>query len=93
MTGAWVRLSLTAALVAGSASALAQQPAQPMSGPGAVLDLGLPPPTDTGKARFYAPPLDPAPPGCAAVFDCRLRVFGAVRHNGAVGLNAALLRW
>jgi hypothetical protein len=71
--------------------AVAQQ-AQPSAG--FPLELGVPPPADTGKPRFFAPPVELSPPpGCAAALDCRLRVIGAVQHNGAVELNAALFKW
>ena len=60
---------------------------------GFPLPLDLSPPADTGKPRLFVPP--PAPPqaGCAAAFDCRLRVIGAMRRNGAVELNASILKW
>jgi hypothetical protein len=71
-----------------------QQPSQPPGSPSArPLDLTLPPPADTGKGRPYAPSLDPAPASGCAVIDCRLRIIGAVQHNGAVELNGALFKW
>jgi hypothetical protein len=75
-------------LVAGPAMA------QQLSANGFPLQLSPSPPADTGKARFFDPPVEPQPPsGCAVAFDCRLRVIGAVQHNGAVELNAALFKW
>ena len=80
--------ALTLLLLSGPA------PAQQQPGNGLPLQLSPAPPADTGKARFFNPPSEAiAPPGCAAVLDCRLRVIGAVQHNGAVELNAALFRW
>jgi hypothetical protein len=72
--------------------------AQPASGDRAAegfpLPLDLPPPADTGKPRlFVAPPVTPPPSGCALSFDCRVRVIGAIQRNGAVELNATLLKW
>jgi hypothetical protein len=58
------------------------------------LDLALPPPADTGKARPFASRAEPLPgAGCEDVLDCRLRVIGALQHNGAVELSGALLKW
>jgi hypothetical protein len=69
----------------------AQQAAPPVQ---LTLPLDLTPPADTGKPRAFAPSLDTAPaPGCEAVLDCRLRVIGAVRRDGAVELNATLFKW
>jgi hypothetical protein len=74
--------------------AWAQQATQPAPRPAnQPLTLDLPPPADTGKARYFAPPDLPPSLGCAAVLDCRLRVIGALQHNGAVELNGALLKW
>jgi hypothetical protein len=56
-----------------------------------VLDLA--PPADTGKPRYFAPHDLPPSPGCAAVLDCRLKVIGALQHNGAVEVNGALFKW
>ena len=48
----------------------------------------------TGTPQFYVPPpLTPPPTGCAAAFDCRVQLLGAIQHNGAVVLNAAILQW
>jgi hypothetical protein len=53
-----------------------------------------PPSVGTGTPQFYVhPPVAAPPAGCAAAFDCRVRVFGAIQHNGAVELNATLLKW
>jgi len=66
----------------------AQQVAPAMLAP--TLDPS--PPADTGKPRFFVPPPE-TQPGCAAVLGCRVRVLGAIRHNGAVELNGALFKW
>ena len=81
------------ALYAGIASA--QTSSSPAAaGEGFPLSLELPPSADTGKAREFRPsPMAPPSSGCAAAFDCRVRVIGAVRHNGAVELNATALKW
>jgi hypothetical protein len=61
---------------------------------GFPLPLGLPPPADTGKpSLFVPPPLTSPPAGCAAAFDCRVRVIGAIQRNGAVVLDTSVLRW
>lgn len=61
---------------------------------GFPLPLGLPSPADTGKpSLFVPPPLTPPTSGCAATFDCRIRVIGAIQHNGAVELNTRILKW
>ena len=61
---------------------------------GFPLPLDLPPPADTGKPRFFVPPpASPPPGGCAVAFDCRVRVIGTVQRNGAVELNATMLKW
>jgi hypothetical protein len=61
---------------------------------GFPLPLGLPAPADTGKPRMFVPPPIAAPDAsCAAVLDCRLRVIGAIRRNGAVELNTSVLKW
>jgi hypothetical protein len=89
MIGRWCLTLATLAVCAGGAAA---QQASPASQSGLPLDLT--PPADTGKPRAFAPSLDTAPaPGCEAVLDCRLRVIGAVRHDGAVELNATLFKW
>jgi hypothetical protein len=61
---------------------------------GFPLPLGLPAPADTGKPNlFVPPPMTPPLAGCAAAFDCRVRVFGAIQRNGAVELNTSILKW
>jgi hypothetical protein len=57
------------------------------------LLLELPPPADTDKPHLFGLPLLPPPMGCAAAFDCRVRVVGTVQHNGAVVLNATAFKW
>ena len=53
-----------------------------------------PPSAATGTPQFYVPPpVVPPPAGCAAAFDCRVQVLGAIQHNGAVELNATLFKW
>jgi hypothetical protein len=72
------------------------QPASSDATPGEdfPLPFALPPPADTGKPRFFVPPpVVPPPAGCAAALDCRLRVLGVIQHNGAVELNATMLKW
>lgn len=54
--------------------------------PGLAAEAGKPQP-------FLIAPVAPSATGCAAALDCRLRVLGAVQHNGAVELNAAVLKW
>jgi len=78
-----------------SAAAIAQPASSDMvAAEGFPLPLGLPMPADTGKPRFFVPPpVTPPPSGCAASFDCRVKVIGAVQHNGAVELNATVLKW
>jgi len=83
---------LGCAVLALSAGAAAADPAA--GGAGFPLPLDPAPPADTGKPRLFVPPADAAPPtGCAAAFDCRVRVVGAIQHNGAVELNASVLKW
>lgn len=72
----------------------------PPAGAGEAAAAGFPlrldpsPPADTGKPQLFVPAPVAAPSaGCAAVFDCRLRVIGAIRRNGAVELNAGILKW
>jgi len=61
---------------------------------GFPLPLDLPPAAETGKPRFFvAPPVTPPASGCAASFDCRVRVIGAIERNGAVELNATAFKW
>ena len=61
---------------------------------GFPLPLGLPAPADAGKpGLFVPPPMTPPPAGCAAAFDCRVRVIGAIQRNGAVELNTSVLKW
>jgi len=58
------------------------------------LPLGLPAPADTGKpSLFVPPPTVPPPAGCAAAFDCRIRVIGAIQRNGAVELRTNVFKW
>jgi hypothetical protein len=81
------------ALCGGAAKA---QPAanNPAAVEGLPLPLDLPEAAFSGKPRFFLPPPMVAPPsGCAAAFDCRVRVIGAIQHNGAVELNAAVFKW
>ena len=83
-----------AVLTAGSGPATAQQRTGEPAAEGFPLPLNLPPDADTGKPRFFVSPPAAAPSsGCAAAFDCRVRVIGAIRHNGAVELNAGILKW
>jgi hypothetical protein len=72
--------------------------AQSSSNPATTTDgfpLPLnPPPFTTGTPQFYVhPQVTPPPEGCAAAFDCRVQLLGAIQHNGAVELNAAILKW
>jgi hypothetical protein len=93
MIAQWTLALAAAGAILGVGAAAAQQATQlpPTTPP---LDLALPAPADTGKGRPFMPPLDAAQsPDCAAVLACRLRVYGAVQHNGAVELNAALFKW
>jgi hypothetical protein len=61
---------------------------------GFPLPLDVSPPADTEKPRFFVPPPLTAPPGgCAAAFDCRVQVIGAIQRNGAIVLNATALKW
>jgi hypothetical protein len=56
------------------------------------IDPGLA--AEAGKPRpFVLVPAAPPATGCTTALDCRLRVIGAVQHNGAVELNAAVLKW
>ena len=84
-----------AALAVCGAAAMAQPASGDMAASsGFPLPLDLPPPADTGKPNlFVAPPVTPPPLGRATSFDCRVRVIGAIRRNGAVELNATLLKW
>jgi len=69
--------------------------AEPAAGGGGFpLPLDPAPPADTGKPHLFVPLPDAAPPtGCAAAFDCGIRVIGAIQHNGAVEFNARILKW
>ena len=83
------------ATLVGAAPALAQsathEPA-PNAGFPLPIDPGLA--AEAGKPRpFLMAPVAPPAAGCAAALDCRLRVIGAVQHNGAVELNTAVLKW
>jgi hypothetical protein len=66
---------------------------------GAATTGGFPLPLNspsvaTGTPQFYVhPQVTPPPAGCAAAFDCRVQLLGAIQHNGAVELNAAILKW
>ncbi len=61
---------------------------------GFSLPLGLPSPADTGKPSLLVPPpMTPPPAGCAAAFDCRVRVIGAIQRDGAVEVNTSVLKW
>ncbi|HXP06556.1 MAG TPA: hypothetical protein VN808_20750 [Stellaceae bacterium] len=71
----------------------AQQVAPPAPSPNHPLILDLSPPADSGKPRYFAPHDLPPSPGCATVLNCRLKVIGALQHNGAVELNGALFKW
>ena len=75
-------------------SAGAQQPTQaaPASGNQSLV-FDLPPAADAGKPRYFAPRDLPPSSGCAALLDCRLKVIGAIQHNGAVELNGAVFKW
>jgi hypothetical protein len=65
----------------------------PTTADGFPLPLNPPPPA-TGTPQFYVqPPVIAPPSGCAAAFDCRVRVLGAIQHNGAVELNASIFKW
>jgi hypothetical protein len=74
--------------------ATAQSPSSAVTtADGFPLPLNPPSPT-TGVSQFYVhPPVIPPPEGCAAAFDCRVRVLGAIQHNGAVELNTTLFKW
>jgi hypothetical protein len=75
-------------------------PAVAQSSPDVAAPVGgfplplTPPAPMTGLPQFYVhPPVTPPPEGCAAAFDCRVQVLGAIQHNGAVELNATLFKW
>jgi hypothetical protein len=82
-------------LVLAAGVAMAQPASSDMvAADGFPLPLNLPPPADVGKPRFFVTPtVAPPPSGCAASFDCRVRVIGEIQRNGAVELNATALRW
>jgi hypothetical protein len=90
-----------AALMALTALAGAEPVLAQSAGREAASAAGLPLPMelpgfapDAGKSRpFVIAPAPPPAAGCAGALDCRLRVIGAVQHNGAVELNAAVLKW
>jgi hypothetical protein len=74
--------------------ALAQSAREPAVAEGFPLPIDPGLAADTGKPRsFVLPPVPPPAAGCAAAFDCRVRVLGTVRHDGAVELNATVLKW
>jgi hypothetical protein len=85
------------AVLAGSTPALAQSAArEPAGSPPAGFPLSIDPglAAEAGKPRpFLIAPVAPPATGCDAALDCRLRVIGAVQHNGAVELNAAVFKW
>ena len=83
-----------AALVV-SAPALAQSAAyEPTASAGFPLPIDPGIAAEAGKPRpFVTVPAAPPATGCAAALECRLRVIGAVQHNGAVELNGAVLKW
>jgi|SRR5215469_11389282 len=78
-----------------AAPALAQSAAhEPAATTGFPLSIDPGLAAEAGKPRpFVVAPAPPLATGCAAALDCRLRVIGAVQHNGAVELNAAVLKW
>jgi hypothetical protein len=84
-----------ALLVASGGRAMAQAVSDNMAAAeGYPWPLGLPAPADTGKpSLFVPPPTVPPPAGCAAAFDCRVRVIGAIQRNGAVELRTNVLKW
>jgi hypothetical protein len=95
-TAAAIGFVMLGALRLAGMPAMAQTaPTNPAVVEGFPLPLALPPAANTGKPRFVVPaPPDPPPPGgCAAAFDCRVRVIGAIQHDGAVELNADVLKW
>jgi hypothetical protein len=89
----WIAAILTVMLALSGGPASAQQVQPITEGAGFPLPIDPSPPADTGKPRLFVPP--PAPPaaGCAVAFDCRLKVIGEIRRNGAVELNASILKW
>ena len=94
-TAAFVALAVLALVIlVGAEPALAQSAAREPAAAGFPLPIDSGLAAEAGKPRPFV--VDPAPPpatGCAAALDCRLRVIGAVQHNGAVELNAAVLKW
>lgn len=77
-----------------AASAGAQQAARAASASGdQPLVFDLPPDAEAGKPRYFAPRDLPLSSSCAALLDCRLKVIGAIQHNGAVELNGAVFKW
>ena len=89
----WMAAILTVMmLVLGVGLAMAQTPPS-AAVPELVPPLDPSPPADTGKPRFYAPPSASPAQNCAAAFDCRVRAIGAIQHDGAVELNATVLKW
>lgn len=88
-------LMVAVALAPSGGAATAQSAASDMMAiDGFPAPLDLPPPADTAKPRFFVlPPVTPPPVGCAAAFDCRVRVTGAIQHDGAVVLNTTILKW
>jgi hypothetical protein len=83
-------------LALGGVPAMAQQISDGMAAAeGFPLSPNPAPPADTGKPLFFAPPAMRLPPAanCDAALDCRLRAIGTVQHNGAVELEATILKW
>ena len=88
----WGLAAAALALWAPSAGAQQATPPAPASGSQSLV-FDLPPAADAGRPRYFAPRDLPPSPGCAALLDCRLKVIGAIQHNGAVELNGALFKW
>jgi hypothetical protein len=88
----WVLAAAALALWTPSAGAQQATPPAPASG-NQPLVFDLPPPADAGKPRYFSPRDLPSSSGCAALLDCRLKVIGAIQHNGAVELNGAVFKW
>lgn len=81
------------AVCGGPAMAQSSPDAATTAGGGFPLPLAPSAPM-TGTPQFYVhPPVTPPPSGCAAAFDCRVQLLGAIQHNGAVELNATLFKW
>lgn len=90
--GAMMLVAVT--LLALAAPAMAQSVSDKVTTvEGFPLPLGLPAPADSGKPRSFVPAMAAPSASCAAVLECRLRVIGAIQRNGAVELNASVLKW